>query len=205
METRAEAGPAPAWRDRLSWIGLSAVPSGLLVALTAHLSTDVAAVPLLWVVPLALFLLTFVLAFREGGERLHRIMLVVQPPLLGALIFTMALSAKVSWPLAAAIHLGFFFVATMVCHGELYRRRPSAGHLTEFYVMLSAGGVLGGLFASLVSPVIFNTILEYPVLVVAAVACRPGMGEALARLGPGGSGWPPSASGHWWRRRRRPA
>jgi spermidine synthase len=182
-DTPVEDGLPPAWRDRLGWIGLSAVPSGLLVALTAHLSTDVAAVPLLWVVPLALFLLTFVLAFREGGERLHRIMLVIQPPLLGALIFVMALSAKVAWPLAAAIHLGFFFVATMVCHGELYRRRPAANHLTEFYVMLSAGGVLGGLFASLVSPAVFNTILEYPILVVGAVACRPGMGAALARLG----------------------
>jgi hypothetical protein len=178
------AGPAPAWRDRLAWIGLSAVPSGLLVALTAHLSTDVAAVPLLWVVPLALFLLTFVLAFREGGGGLHRVMLAVQPLLLAALVFAMALTAKVPWPVAAALHLGFFFVATMVCHGELYRRRPAAGHLTEFYVMLSAGGVLGGLFASLAAPVLFNSILEYPILLIAAVACRPGIGAALVRLGP---------------------
>lgn len=178
-----EAGAAPAWRDRLAWIGLSAVPSGLLVALTAHLSTDVAAVPLLWVVPLALFLLTFVLAFREGGGGLHRVMLAMQPLLLAVLVFAMALAAKVPWPVAAALHLGFFFVATMVCHGELYRRRPAAGHLTEFYVMLSAGGVLGGLFASLAAPVLFNSILEYPILLIAAVACRPGIGAALLRLG----------------------
>ncbi len=183
-EAPVEAGPAPAWRDRLGWIGLSAVPSGLLVALTAHLSTDVAAVPLLWVVPLALFLLTFVLAFRQGAERLNRVMLFTQPFLLAALISVMALPGKVAWPVAAAIHLGFFFVATMVCHGALYRRRPAAGHLTEFYVMLSVGGVLGGLFASLLSPLMFTTILEYPILLVAAVACRPGMGDALGRLGP---------------------
>lgn len=179
-----------AWADRLTWIGLAAVPSGLLVALTAHLSTDVAAVPLLWVLPLALFLLTFVLAFRDGGAGLHRIMVAVQPLLLVGVIFAMVLSAKVPWPLAAALHVGFFFVATMVCHGELYRRRPAAAHLTEFYVMLSVGGVIGGIFASLAAPVLFSTILEYPILVVAAVLCRPGMGEALARLG-----WPRIAIG----------
>ncbi len=188
---RAQAAPAPssrpatpvAWADRLTWIGLAAVPSGLLVALTAHLSTDVAAVPLLWVLPLALFLLTFVLAFRDGGAGLHRAMVAVQPLMLVGVVFAMVLSAKVPWPLAAALHVGFFFVATMVCHGELYRRRPAAAHLTEFYVMLSVGGVIGGIFASLAAPVLFSTILEYPILVVAAVLCRPGMGAALARLG----------------------
>lgn len=172
-----------AWAERLAWIGLAAVPSGLLVALTAHLSTDVAAVPLLWVLPLALFLLTFVLAFRAGGVRLHRVMLAIQPVMLVGVIFAMVLGAQVPWPLAAALHVGFFFVATMVCHGELYRRRPAAAHLTEFYVMLSVGGVIGGIFASLAAPVMFNSILEYPILVFAAVLCRPGMGDALARLG----------------------
>ena len=190
---RAEAAPiraagrdAPvAGADRLAWIGLAAVPSGLLVALTAHLSTDVAAVPLLWVLPLALFLLTFVLAFREGGARLHRTMVAIQPLMLVGVIFALVLGARVPWPLAAALHVGFFFVATMVCHGELYRRRPVAVHLTEFYVMLSVGGVIGGIFASLLAPVMFSSILEYPILVFAAVLCRPGTGEALARLG-----WP---------------
>ncbi|MFN3853701.1 MAG: fused MFS/spermidine synthase [Phreatobacter sp.] len=177
------ARPVVAWRDRLAWIGLAAVPSGLLVALTAHLSTDVAAVPLLWVLPLALFLLTFVLAFRERGAGLHRIMVAIQPLMLAGVIFAMALSVWVPWPLAAALHVGFFFVATMVCHGELYRRRPDAVRLTEFYVLLSVGGVIGGIFASLAAPVLFSSILEYPILVVAAVLCRPGMGEALARPG----------------------
>lgn len=177
------AAPPVAWTDRLAWIGLAAVPSGLLVALTAHLSTDVAAVPLLWVLPLALFLLTFVLAFRERGIGLHRVMVAIQPLMLAGVIFAMALSAWVPWPLAATLHVGFFFVATMVCHGELYRRRPGAVRLTEFYVMLSVGGVIGGIFASLAAPVLFSTILEYPILVVAAVLCRPGMGEALSRIG----------------------
>jgi protein-L-isoaspartate O-methyltransferase len=172
-----------AWRDRFTWIGLAAVPSGLLVALTAHLSTDVAAVPLLWVLPLALFLLTFVLAFREGGARLHRIMVAIQPLMLAGVIFAIALSAWMPWLLAAVLHVGFFVVATMVCHGELYRRRPDTARLTEFYVMLSVGGVIGGIFASLAAPVLFSSILEYPILVVAAILCRPGMGDALARLG----------------------
>lgn len=182
--TRPAAAPV-AWSERLTWIGLAAVPSGLLVALTAHLSTDVAAVPLLWVLPLALFLLTFVLAFRDGGSGLHRLMVTGQPVMLVGVIVALLASANIPWPLAAALHVGFFFVATMVCHGELYRRRPATTHLTEFYVMLSLGGVIGGIFASLIAPALFNSILEYPVLVVAAVLCRPGMGEALARLG-----WP---------------
>lgn len=182
--TRPGAAPV-AWSERLTWIGLAAVPSGLLVALTAHLSTDVAAVPLLWVLPLALFLLTFVLAFRDGGTGLHRLMVAGQPVMLVGVIVALLASANIPWPLAAALHVGFFFVATMVCHGELYRRRPATTHLTEFYVMLSVGGVIGGIFASLIAPALFNSILEYPVLVVAAVLCRPGMGEALARLG-----WP---------------
>lgn len=178
---RAEAPVA--WSERLTWIGQAAVPSGLLVALTAHLSTDVAAVPLLWVLPLALFLLTFVLAFRDGGSGLHRLMVAAQPLMLVGVIFALVAGANIPWPLAAALHVGFFFVATMVCHGELYRRRPVTTHLTEFYVMLSVGGVIGGVFASLAAPALFNSILEYPILVVAAVLCRPGMGEALARLG----------------------
>jgi hypothetical protein len=184
VRTARVAAPV-AHADRLAWIGLAAVPSGLLVALTAHLSTDVAAVPLLWVLPLALFLLTFVLAFRDGGARLHRVMVAIQPLMLVGVIFAMVLGARVPWPLAAALHVGFFFVATMVCHGELYRRRPAAAHLTEFYVMLSVGGVIGGIFASLMAPVMFNSILEYPLLVCAAVLCRPGSTAALAWLG-----WP---------------
>jgi len=183
IQSEQQASAALGWSERAAWIGLSAVPSGLLVAVTAHVTTDVAAVPLLWVVPLAIFLLTFVLAFRDGAERLHPIMLAVQPALLAVLLISHVLGARVPWLLAAALHIGFFFVATMVCHGELYHRRPAVARLTEFYVLLSLGGVIGGAFASLAAPVLFSSLLEYPILLVATVLCRPGVVRRLAALG----------------------
>jgi hypothetical protein len=180
---KAAAAPV-AWRDRLIWIGLSAVPSGLLVAVTAHVTTDVAAVPLLWIVPLALFLLTFVLAFRDRADGLHRAMLALQPALLALLLASQILGAAIPWLAVAAIHIGYFFVAIMVCHGELYRRRPGVARLTEFYVLLSLGGVLGGAFASLAAPALFSSLAEYPILLLASVLCRPGVIASLAALTP---------------------
>jgi hypothetical protein len=162
----------PTSRERLAWIGLSFVPSGLLVAVTAHISTDVAAAPLLWVAPLALFLLTFVLAFRETptvGESLLRRMQAWGT----ALAF---FNLVVAWPLGPTLclHLGLFFINAMVCHGALYRRRPPPRRLTEFYLCLSAGGVLGGIFCGLLAPHLFSTVLEYAILLVAALFCWPG-------------------------------
>ena len=170
----AAIGPAPTARQRLSWIAMAAVPSGLLVAVTAHVSTDVAAVPLLWVVPLALFLLTFVLAFRP--------ILPVPGPLLdrlqawgtGAVLMGIAFPAQML-SFALTVHLGLFFVNALLVHRALYDRRPESGHLTEFYLCLSAGGVVGGLFAGLLAPHLFSTVLEYPILLAAALLCRPGL------------------------------
>lgn len=169
--------------DRLAWIGLALVPSALLVAATAHISTDVASVPLLWVVPLALFLLTFVLAFRNGTDRVHNILIAIQPALFAVLAIFMVIGAAVPLVVKALVHLAFFFTATMICHGELFRRRPDAQHLTEFYFFMSLGGVIGGILTSLVAPVAFNSILEYPLVVLAALACRPDATRALAALG----------------------
>jgi spermidine synthase len=174
----ASAGPA-AVSSRLAWLGLGFVPSALLIAVTSHISTDVAAVPLLWIVPLALFLLSFVLAFSATGLRLTDKLLVAQP-LLAALIAIGALVPG-SWFLAA--HLVFFFVSATICHAQLYALRPQASQLSGFYLFLSLGGVLGGAFASLLAPVLFNSVLEYPLLIVAALACRPGVVGALRSLG----------------------
>ncbi|MDB5648315.1 fused MFS/spermidine synthase [Methylobacterium sp.] len=170
---------AALWRERFGWVARAFVPSGLLVSVTAHISTDVAAAPLLWVVPLALFLLTFVLAFRER-------MVPSQPVLSGLQILgtTAALFPTIAAaPLfvGLALHLGLFFVNAMICHGALYQRRPGAGRLTEFYLCLSFGGMLGGIFCALLAPRLFSTVLEYPILLVAALACRPDL-AALSRL-----------------------
>jgi hypothetical protein len=162
-----------AWRDRGAWTMLGLIPSGLLVAVTAHISTDVASAPLLWIVPLALYLLTFVLAFTDKPIIPLKVLLVVQPFTLALLAVLLFWDPVLNWGLSLFGHLAAFFVAAMVCQTLLYRRRPNAGNLTEFYVWMSFGGVLGGIFAALIAPVIFDTILEYPLLMLAAFAVRP--------------------------------
>jgi spermidine synthase len=170
----AATAPAPDWRRKAQWIGLAAVPSGLLVAVTAHLSTDVASAPLLWVVPLALFMLTFVLAFRDRS--------VLAPGTLDSSLvrltpFVVLSVVGYALPLAAqlAVHLGFLFLAAMICHGALYRLRPPPARLTEFYLWMSFGGMLSGLFTALLAPLLFSTIVEYRLLVVAALLCAPAL------------------------------
>jgi hypothetical protein len=171
----ADEAAAPTLRDALVWIALSAVPSGLLVAVTAHISTDVAAVPLLWVVPLALYLLTFVIVFSTRPVVPHQYALIAQPVLAAALIAVTVIEITDSILILVAQHIATFFASALVCHGELARRRPAARHLTAFYMWMSAGGMLGGLSAGLIAPYVFNWVAEYPILIVLALLCRPGL------------------------------
>ena len=169
----AVAVGAGAWGERLRWIGLSAVPSGLLVAVTAHIQTDIAAIPLLWVVPLALFLLTFVIAFRDTPLVSDRVLFWAQAWGTAVALGSLKFGAFALWAMLP-LTLGLFLVNAVVCHTALYRSRPQAARLTEFYLCLSTGGVIGGLFAGLAAPHLFSTVVEYPALLVAALMCRPG-------------------------------
>ncbi len=177
----ARAAPqdvAPSRADYLSWIALAFVPSGLLVAVTAHISTDVGAAPLLWVAPLALYLLTFVVAFRDKASKLDAAASRAHVWLVG--IALMGIGSGSRWiALGLVVSLLVFFVCALASHRALYLRRPSPGHLTTFYVCMSFGGVLGGLFAALIAPQIFSSLYEYPALLVASLLCRPGAWEAL--------------------------
>lgn len=164
-------------RLRLRWVLLAFVPSSLLLGVTTHITTDVASVPLLWIVPLTLYLLTFVIVFSKKPTLPHDWMVKGHAYLV--LIFVIALHVVVvSSLLTLLVHLLVFFVTAMVCHGELARRRPTTTHLTEFYLWMSAGGVLGGIFNALLAPVIFSSILEYPIAIVFACAMRPVLAEA---------------------------
>lgn len=172
-ETGAPDTP-PTWSSRVAWVGLALVPSALLTAFTTHVTTDVASAPLLWVLPLALYLLTFVLVFRERS-------LIPMPLLLAAhlasVIFALLIlsqTVKESWFITAGTGVAVFFTSAMVAHRTLYEARPSAAHLTEFYLWMSLGGVLGGLFAALIAPKLFSEIFEYPLLLALSMACRPG-------------------------------
>jgi MFS family permease len=178
-----KAEPIAASR-KLHWLFLAFVPSGLLVAVTAHISTDVAAVPLLWVAPLSLFLLTFVIVFQRKPLLRHGWMLNLQLPLLLLYAATIAFDLYLSWELQLLLHLGILFVTAMVAHGELAQLRPSAAGLTAFYLWMSLGGVLGGMFSALLAPLLFNSVIEYPLLVIAGVLCRPSIsGIRLPRAG----------------------
>jgi hypothetical protein len=165
--------PAPARALRARWIFLAAVPSGLLIAVTAHISTDVAAAPLLWVLPLSLYLLTWVLVFQSRPLLPHKWMLLAQPLAIAGVVVLLAIGGEQNLLLTLGGHLVCFFVIAMACHGELARTRPAARYLTGFYVALSFGGMLGGLFAGLIAPFAFSWIAEYPILLALAALCRP--------------------------------
>ena len=168
-------GASPTWRDALIWIALAAVPSALLIAITAHISTDIAAAPFLWVVPLALYLATFVIAFQSRPILPHRYVTFIAPVAVILLVVSLALGAADQIVVLIALNLAGFFVLALMCHGELARRRPPARYLTSFYLYLSLGGVIGGIFAGLVAQHLFSWVAEYPLLIIAAALCRPGL------------------------------
>jgi hypothetical protein len=178
----AAATAAPSWHGRMTWMALAFVPSALLIAVTSHISTDIAATPFLWVLPLALFLATFVLTFRTGGSGTHTWMLRLQPIVAAPLVIGLMGGERAYGEVAILLDLGMFIVSTMICHRELYLRRPDASHLTGFYMWISVGGVLGGIFSGLVAPMIFPDVWEYPILIVLALLCRPQAFAAGGRL-----------------------
>ena len=184
-ESTVETGdnrPPPTWLIRLRWIFLAAVPSGLLIAVTAHISTDVAAAPLLWVLPLSLYLLTWVLVFQSRPLLPHTWMLALQPLAIAGVIVLLAFGGEQNLLLTLGGHQLCLFVIAMACHGELSRTRPAPRYLTGFYVALSFGGMVGGLFAGLIAPFTFSWIAEYPILIVLAALCRPPFRERWPNL-----------------------
>ncbi|MES1197167.1 MAG: fused MFS/spermidine synthase [Pseudomonadota bacterium] len=169
--TESEHSVPIAWPRRLFWVAAAAVPSTLTLGVTLHISTDVASAPLLWVVPLALYLGTFIIAFSRGNERIAKVIYFIQPVVLALLI--LAYFFRSHWGGALLANLLGFFVSATVCHLALARTRPPADRLTEFYFWVSLGGVLGGAFAAFLAPVIFNNVYEYPLALAAAALFRP--------------------------------
>ena len=195
---------AVTWPRRIRWIFLAAAPSSLMLGVTTHLTTDIAAIPFFWVIPLALYLFTFILVFSNwvvpvigslltfSRERLrkpvawtdepHTIVLYVQPFVLGGLVLMISVgqSLPYTW-MTFGFHVLVFFLTALMCHGELAKDRPGTAHLTEFYLWMSVGGVLGGLFNGLFAPKFFQVgVLEYPIAMVFACILRPRMlGEAV--------------------------
>jgi hypothetical protein len=165
---------SPTWRERAAWTMLAAIPAGLVIAVTAYISTDIAAAPLLWVLPLALYLLTFVVVFRDRPWFSHDLVLKIVPFLVAPLAITLLGGDREYWLATMALNLLALFALALACHGEVYARRPAPALLTEFYLWTSFGGVIGGIFAGLLAPYLFNYTYEYPILVTAALLALPG-------------------------------
>lgn len=166
------------------WVMLAALPSSLLLGVTTHVSTDLAPVPLLWVVPLALYLVSFILVFARWPDGVHRFVGRVTPMLLLFVVLTLLTNAAEPLAVVGLLHMLAFFGVCLVCHGELAKDRPPAELLTAFYFWMSLGGVLGGLFNALVSPILFSSVgmVEYPLALVLAAAVRPRGGDPEEKL-----------------------
>lgn len=163
-------------KTKLHWLALAFVPSSLLLGLTNFISTDIASAPLLWIIPLTLYLLTFILVFSKWADKIHPAMVSLQPIILLPFIaYAFVDPAALPYWLNLILHLVAFFLAVMVCHGELAKNRPHTHHLTSFYLIMSFAGMLGGMFNTFVAPFIFNAVYEYPLMIIAALLLRPGL------------------------------
>jgi hypothetical protein len=167
---------------RFRWVMLAAIPSSLMLGITTHITTDLSPIPLFWLIPLILYLLSFILVFARWPvvwtEQPHVYFLYAQPAFLWLMIMTDVwnlTSSPAFIAFAIFAHVMGFFTTTMVCHGELAKDRPSTKHLTEFYLWMSVGGMVGGMFNALISPIIFPKLWEFPLAIFAAGLVRPRM------------------------------
>ncbi len=167
-----EPTSAPLFRERLCWLALAFVPSSLMLGVTTVLTTEIPPIPMFWVLPLSIYLLSFILVFAKKPPISHRQMAGSMPLLILAVAIPVLL--KADWPLflEIAVNLMTLFVVAVACHGELAQRRPSSEHLTGFYLWLALGGVLGGVFNAIIAPLIFSTVLEFPLALFFAALLR---------------------------------
>ncbi|MCS7270003.1 MAG: fused MFS/spermidine synthase [Gemmataceae bacterium] len=205
------ADPPPTLLRRLRWIALAFVPSSLMLGVTFHMSTDIASIPLMWVIPLALYLLTFIIAFGRVPTWFRLVIGNLAPVLILLLVFTMV-SKVVSGQMGLEmfLHIVAFFAVALMCHYELAYDRPSTHYLTEFYLLMSVGGMLGGIFNAIVAPLVFTHAFEYPLVLILACLLVPPMAQMTvprqtesvpASPGVGtltGSTQPQKRSWKWW-------
>src|SRR5579864_1245834 len=193
LETEPAPPSPPGFGQLVLWVSLAACASVLLVSVTNHMSQNVAPIPLLWVLPLALYLSTFILAFESDRLYQRWLFLPLLAPALGGMAYMIYASEgnlTIKWAIP-----GFaagLFVSCMMCHGELARRRPAARYLTLFYLMVSLGGALGGIFVALIAPRVFHSFLELPLIlcICGVLALIAAWNVRLPKIG----AWPLRAS-----------
>jgi hypothetical protein len=167
---------------RLRWIALATVPSSLMLGVTAYLSNEISPVPLLWVIPLAIYLLSFILVFSRIGPFLHPIMTFLLPPLALCQTFLMLATNDYPRKVHIVVNLLTLSAVAIVCHGSLARCRPSARYLTGYYLCMSIGGALGGIFNALVAPNAFTWTAEYPLALICACLLMPALSTRRKKL-----------------------
>ncbi len=175
-EAAAEAAPL-SFKRKLRWVALAAIPSAQMLGVTTYVTTDIAAAPLLWVVPLAIYLWSFILVFARGGLRTRSAWIAIMPFAVLSLAALLVLGARDPVKLTLPVHLAAFFVVCMVLHGELAHDRPEASHLTAYYLLIAVGGLVGGTLTALVAPLVFKDVTEYPLALVLACALAPSRSE----------------------------
>jgi len=176
VTTSSSHAPPLSWKTKFYWGALAFVPSSLLLGLTNFISTDIASVPLLWIIPLTVYLFSFVVVFSRWNDKSHAWFVRLQPVFLIPFVaYAFINPADLPYWMYLFFHVIAFFFAIMVCHGELAAQRPHSQHLTTYYLIMSFAGMLGGMFNTFVAPFIFNGIYEYPLMIIAALLLRPSL------------------------------
>ena len=168
-EPLPDPGPPPTRGRKFRWVALAFVPSSLMLGVTFHMTTDITSVTHLWVIPLALYLLTFIIAFARLPGWFRPLIANVSPVVTLLLVFVMTSETSMSTFLLLGLHLVAYFLAALMCHTELAHDRPPPQYLTDFFLWISVGGMLGGVFNALVAPICFSMAYEYPIAI--AVGC----------------------------------
>ncbi len=177
VATETSSAPPPTRQTMVKWIAQAFLPASLLMGVTMYLSTEVGSVPLLWVIPLALYLISFILVFSDRWPDLYSRCSRWYPLFALTLVVLILIEATELPKLLVPLHLLTFFVAATLCHGALAKKRPASPHLTTFYLCLSIGGALGGAMNAIVFPVIFSRIAEYPLFLVLIAFVREPIGR----------------------------
>ncbi len=172
--TSAKASEHIPFSSRIQWVLLAFVPSSLMLGVTTHIATDVASMPLVWIIPLAIYLLTFILAFANKQVVSLKLVTPLIPAAVIGLGFILILKPSISVWTVIGLHLAVFCLIALACHRRIALARPAVSKLPEYFLFISIGGVLGGIFNALVAPVVFSTPLEYPLIMIAACAVLPG-------------------------------
>ena len=171
--------PRPSLMTMIRWVALAFVPSSLMLGVTFHMTTDIASVPLLWVIPLALYLLTFIIAYAHTPEWFRPVLVNIAPVLILLLVFVMISGISgLSTFMMLALHLVTYFFTALLMHSELARLRPAPEYLTGYFLWISIGGVLGGIFNALIAPVAFPLAWEYPIALALACLLVPPMNDS---------------------------